>query len=103
MISFPKPRRIVDRKLLDEVKKLPCLICRRPSESDPCHVKSVGSGGSDEIQNCISLCRPHHTEQHKHGWKFMTDQYEVLKQALILRGWRFDDYRGKWIRNRSDT
>lgn len=77
-----------NRKLLDEVKTKPCLVCGDPN-TDPCHIKSVGAGGSDEESNVLPMCRKHHSESHSLGWhKFATTHFHMLK-ILDDYGWEF--------------
>jgi hypothetical protein len=88
-MMFPKIKRVVNRKLLDEVKTRPCFVCRyRPT--DPCHIISRGSGGPDEPYNVISLCRKHHQLHHSLGWFKMCEEHPFLKQEIYQRGFRFD-------------
>lgn len=79
---FPKFKRKIDKKLLSEIKKLPCLICnKRPS--DPDHITTKGSGGDDDIKNLWPLCRKHHTERHMIGLKQMIKKYQKCEEWLI--------------------
>ena len=87
---FLKKRRIVNKDLLQQIKQKPCIICgHKPSDS--AHIKTVGAGGNDVEINVISLCRPHHTEQHKTGIRtFALEHPKVLKHLLSM-GWKLDD------------
>lgn len=84
-----KPKRIVNESLLDKFRKQRCHICNM-KPCDPCHIKTVGSGGPDVEWNLLSLCRPHHTEQHALGFYRMCDKYPFLRQILAHKGWIFD-------------
>ena len=42
------------------------------------HIKSVGSGGSDHINNLMPLCRTHHIEIHKIGRLTFMEKYEII-------------------------
>lgn len=64
------------------------MICK--VKSDPCHIKSVGSGGGDEDWNIINLCRMHHTFQHSFGWFRFCEKFPVVARELDKRGWVFD-------------
>ena len=45
---------------------------------DSHHIKSRGSGGSDDVFNLLDLCRTHHTEIHQIGnYKFCKKYPEV--------------------------
>lgn len=91
--SLEKPRRTQNRKLLDEIKKLPCVVCGSKSMVDPCHIRSKGAGGPDEEYNVIPMCRDHHAAQHRMGFLKMFEKYPRLKDAVEAKGWRLE--RGK--------
>lgn len=81
----PKPKRVKDRRLLDEIKKQPCIICgQRPS--DPDHVVTRGAGGEDSERNVWPLCRRHHTERHTLGLRRLAHKYSAAMEALQKRG-----------------
>ncbi|MFI5342858.1 MAG: putative HNHc nuclease [Chlamydiales bacterium] len=84
-----KPKRIVDRKLLDSFHDRRCKACGRPG-SDACHIKSKGSGGDDVWNNVIPLCRKHHCEQHSIGWRKFCSKYPSVELYLNSIGWYFD-------------
>lgn len=68
-----KPKRIVDETYKIWIKGHPCLVCWNPS--DPHHLKSRGSGGSD--YTCIPLCRKHHSELEQIGKKRFETKHMV--------------------------
>jgi hypothetical protein len=71
------------------VDLVPCVICqRKPSAIH--HIKSRGSGGTDDWYNCIQLCMHHHQELHKIGAITFLNQYHDYGQILFARGWRID-------------
>lgn len=72
-----------------------CVICNAPCER--AHIKSRGSGGHDETWNVMALCRGHHIEQHKVGWKKLSEMYPEVAQALDVKGWEFLSW-GKLVR-----
>jgi hypothetical protein len=78
--------------VLDEFRGKPCLICRAPS--DPAHIKSWGSGGKDERENLLSLCRHHHSESHQVGWLVFCQKYPKVLWELQKKGWGFVDVFG---------
>lgn len=92
---FQKKKRIVDKKLLKEISKLPCVICGSP-ESDPSHIKTVGSGGDDVEWNVFPKCRAHHTEWGTGISKFLK-KYPAFKTQLLLKGWEINEH-GKLTR-----
>lgn len=85
---IPKPKRLDDREAMDLVKGSPCLICQRPS--DPCHIKTRGSGGPDIHWNMMPLCRQHHGEQGQSTVKFL-EKYAAVRFYLKKKGWRLDE------------
>lgn len=71
-----------------------CLICNKDSEKH--HLKSVGSGGTDEPHNIMNLCRLHHQEFHRIGFTTFANKYVVVKIWLTNRDWYFVDSANKW-------
>lgn len=64
-----------------------CQCCGCWSEMiDRAHIKSKGSGGSNEPNNILLLCRLCHRNQHDHGWKRMIDEYPNLGTLLDEKG-----------------
>lgn len=55
--------------------------------SDPCHLKSRGSGGDDVESNLLSLCRTHHGEQHQIGFVKFCEKYPAVERELNKKGW----------------
>ena len=83
---FPKPKRIKDRGLLDEIKKLRCIACGKYGV-DPAHIRSRGAGGHDLVGWVIPLCRPCHSLSHHIGWvRFLEKNFNV-KMTLEELGW----------------
>ena len=74
--------------------KKPCVVCSHVP-SDPCHIKSFGSGGQDEESNLIAMCRQHHSEQHLSGWFRFSQKYKLIEFLLNEKGFYFD---GKKLR-----
>lgn len=71
---FPKPKRKVDRKLLDSFKTKPCAVLNKDCIGEVCahHVKTKGSGGGDVVENLLALCVRHHRDIHDMGsYSFM--------------------------------
>lgn len=86
MMGF-KRRRFEDEKILDFFRQAPCIVCSRGS--DPCHIRSRGSGGGDEEWNLIPLCREHHQVQHKIGWVRFCKKNPGVARVLDQNGWKF--------------
>lgn len=84
-----KQKRVSDRAALAAVRGKPCLVCHRPS--DPCHIKSKGSGGPDAAWNLIPLCREHHSMQHKVGIVTFIKRYFYVYTTLIQLGWKLEN------------
>jgi predicted restriction endonuclease len=83
---LPKNLRVVDKKLLAEIRLQPCAACGQ-KPVDAAHIRSRGAGGDDTPDNLLPLCRSHHVEQHKRGWHLMSDKYPNLRFALAVKGW----------------
>lgn len=86
---FPKPQRLQNHVLLDQVRRQFCCICYK-WPSDPSHIRSRGAGGPDTPWNVAPHCRQHHTEWHKMGWGLFCFKYPKFKQWLERNGWYFD-------------
>lgn len=63
---IPKPHTIRDPELIDEYRALhrKCEVCASTEQVEIHHIKSRGSGGSDEHNNLIALCWIHHHHAH---------------------------------------
>lgn len=94
--AYSKSNRVKNPKLLEAVRKQPCLICKKIGSCDPHHIKSVGSGGSDVEDNLIPLCREHHTDIHKLGLNRMAAKFSSLSIWLSKNGWEFNPTINKW-------
>lgn len=94
--------RIVNRDLIEYIKKnLPCMSCGRYGV-DAHHVKPQGSGGDDVPENLMPLCREHHTmgleNVHNMGLNRFIKRFESAKNWLVNSGWEYDEFREKWIK-----
>lgn len=82
---------------VDMKELLRCLVCGQfPTDVD--HIKTRGSGGSNDWFNVWPLCRNHHTEKHSLGLNEFIRRYQKLIPELEIRGWEFDTHRNKWFR-----
>lgn len=89
MNSLQKQKRYVNEEYLEFIRKQPCCVdnfdCRPVSQekrSDPHHVKSQKSGGSD--LGCVPLCRLHHGFFHSIGILTFQTKYQIdLKDVQI--------------------
>lgn len=59
------------------------------------HVKTFGSGGSNEAYNCMTLCRFCHIEKGSIGLVSFAKKYPTVKNWLISNQWEFIS--GKWL------
>lgn len=71
-----------------------CLVCNR-DHADRAHVKTRGSGGSDEEWNIMLLCRIHHIEQHKIGIITFIEKYPAVKREIETKGWKVVELFGR--------
>ena len=72
---LPKPGRIRNKKLLDEITNKGFCCISGESRPDPAHIKTKGSGGDDIPENLVPLARRFHTEQHTIGWRRFREKY----------------------------
>jgi 5-methylcytosine-specific restriction endonuclease McrA len=92
-MNLTKPKRIVNEKLLAEIRKLNCIGCgRRGAEAH--HVTTRGSGGDDVPDNLMPLCRICHTKIHQIGTSKMAEKHSGVKHWLMSHG-REDMLKGK--------
>lgn len=100
-----KPKRTTDAKLLEVVRRLPCMGCvtgpvdPTPSEkprSHPHHVISRGAGGPDVPENLLPLCAGHHQRVHAIGLTSFAAEKPLVKGWLEGAGWLFDTKRNRW-------
>ena len=52
---IPKHKRIVNKKLINEMSGGICEKCGRPAHGQPHHIITVGAGGPDIKENLIQL------------------------------------------------
>ena len=72
-ISLKKPKRVVDEKYLEYIRKRGCLLSNE--NSDPHHLISRGAFGSD--YTTIPLARRFHTEIEQIGVKKFEEKYNI--------------------------
>lgn len=92
-----KKKRQIDRSLIKLLKEGWCLACGLHNP-DVHHIKTVKSGGDDSLENCVPVCRRHHSMWHQMGTSFMAEEFESIYEGLKIRGWEYDDTRKKWQR-----
>lgn len=83
------------RKTREKPTRLMGLKCvvRGNCHYDECytdldHVKTFGSGGSNEAHNLMPLCRKHHSEKHRVGVNAMAEKHAGFFEWLIDKGWK---------------
>ncbi len=91
-----KPKRIVDKKLLSEIKAKPCVVCGKQGPNDAHHIKTRKSFGDDVKENLICLCRFHHQLWHQKGVSYMAVFYSDILRWLLANGWTKE--LGRWRR-----
>lgn len=65
-----------------------CVVCGA-YPVDRHHIKSKGSGGSNDDLNLVHLCRIHHNEIHTIGPYRTSEKYPSLKKYLNDAGFIF--------------
>jgi hypothetical protein len=96
MPSCFKKKRIVDPKLLREVRSRGCAAAYEGGcfgRVDPHHLRTRGAGGDDVEENLMALCRMHHTVFHQTSasffaarcWKFLSPKNRVKILMLIKK------------------
>jgi len=78
-----------------------CIICGKNTSKDTCwhHLKTRGSGGTDDSWNMVPVCFNHHTAYfHLKGLTFTANKFKKVHEFLINNGWIFDENRSKWYR-----
>jgi hypothetical protein len=82
-----KSKRIVDRALLEAVRKQPCTVglnCYGPVAAH--HVTTRGAGGGDTQDNVMPLCVRHHQMIHLAGYKSSWEENPGILAWLTLNG-----------------
>ena len=72
---------------------LSCIVCGA-NNPDKAHIKTKGSGGSNDSNNIMLLCRVCHVEQHKIGIITFIEKYESVKENLKTKGWEIVSVNG---------
>lgn len=71
-----------------------CIICGEDNERH--HIKTRGSGGSDDDWNIMFLCRMHHVEIHKIGRNTFIEKHN-LTNYMENKGWEFIGILKRWF------
>lgn len=91
---IPKPKRFKDKKYLEKVRELPCVVCGLQSEAH--HLLSRGAGGGDYKWNVVPLSRACHVRIHRIGINAFAEKHPEFKFWLETHGWGFDENRDRW-------
>lgn len=89
-----KKKRVVDKKILAELRGASCIVCNTRNGTVAHHVKSVGSGGPDLLHNLMVLCQEHHMEIHKIETTAFAEKYIGAEAFLLGNGWEIENE--KW-------
>ncbi len=73
-----------------------CVVTGEPAELH--HIKTRGSGGTDDPWNLIPLSRKMHSMWHMKGMRYMVKTYPAIEKWVLANGWGFDDFLFKWFR-----
>lgn len=85
-------KRIINKKLIEEVKRGPCIVSgRRPCDAH--HVTPRGAGGGDVEFNLMPLSRAAHMNCHAKGLMRFSEIPRV-KEWLLNHGWEISG--GRW-------
>jgi len=74
-----------------------CTVCNEIRDGFVClhHLKSRGSGGSDDSYNLLPLCHWCHVTVHNIGLVSFAKKHESVKSFLLRNNWELCS--GKWI------
>lgn len=78
-----------------EQLRLPCVATGEPN-ADWHHVKTRGSGGTEDEWNKMPLSRLKHSEVHHIGLTRFADKYPRVKEWLVTHGWSVDPVLLRW-------
>ena len=82
---------IRDKKYLDWIKSLPCVVCLSKHYyhiSEPHHIPLKGNSGKGtktDDTRAIPLCNNHHSEYHQHGRDTFSIKYNLDYEESIER------------------
>lgn len=77
-----KPKRVVNKDLVEFVKSLGCICCASSPPNDAHHVTHKGAGGGDTWDNLMPLCRKCHSQWHQQGPGKMIEEYKSVEYWL---------------------
>ena len=75
----------------------PCIGCgNKHFQRTYHHIKSRGSGGTDEVHNLMPLCLADHNRVHSIGLRAFAEHRPDVMKWLLDRGWYICGLQGKW-------
>lgn len=78
---------------MKKTSHIPCIVCGK-APTDRCHIKTVGSGGSNDDSNILIMCRDHHQEQHRLGFVRFIENHKHIMKILTEKNWEIRDVLG---------
>jgi len=61
------------------------------------HIKTRGSGGTDDAWNLIPLTHRLHVEVHAIGLNKFAEKYPPAKAWLLCNAWELEAFRNRWV------
>jgi hypothetical protein len=89
-----KTKRIINKKLTDSYRKMPCLLCQVEYKVCGHHIWRKKVSGPDLAWNLVPLCESHHNEIHWYGEITSTVHYGVYEQEKLRLGWYYESFGG---------
>jgi hypothetical protein len=101
IMMLPKPKRITDKKYLQFIRELLCIICMKPAPSEPHHWNEKGQGGMGtkcSDYRTIPLCFDHHREAHLEKRTFLTEYRLEIEDVIEMlnKKWERKDAKHKY-------
>jgi 5-methylcytosine-specific restriction endonuclease McrA len=82
----------------NKFKKDQCEVCGSRESLSIDHIKTFGSGGTDDEWNLWTLCFNCHVKKGQYGLVKFCQENKKAEELLIEKGWRFTDFFFKWLR-----
>lgn len=75
-----------------------CLACGIEGDIDIHHVKTRGSGGTDDHWNLMPLDRKCHQRVHQLGLDRFAKEFKTVRCWLLAKGWTYEGNFKRWRR-----
>ena len=85
MKTLWKQKPIRDKKYIEWIRLLPCIVCQYSAPSDPHHSETGGRGTKASDTTAIPLCHAHHNELHCTGKKTFATKYAIDYNRVTAR------------------